>query len=309
MEKFRRWRATVAPSVCFQLIVITHGYQQEDKFPSWVHDMAQAINQQLPDPDSPEQVERSVVDLSGKIDPGGSYHFVLFDWAKVSAQPARAIDNKVLKPLHDAILFRLARLRGGRREPVSVHFIGHSRGCYVNANVIKGLAWVEQRGWIGYLHMTTLDPQGMEDGSITSNPGGIVDWADNYFQTTGFDFLTQGDPIAGALNVDLTEIVQAWKGRTITDLVDLPGRMNHSEVHDWYHWMQDWNDSQGGDDPLNGVYRDPAVLRQNGALVAEKENSSYTTRRLLYSRRPLVERFALAEHQPLRLYGSARVRA
>ncbi len=305
MQKLQKLRTRLAPAVCLQLIVITHGYRQDQEFPQWVPDMAQAMNQNFPQPDDPDKVAQSIVNFRSRTNPDGSIRFILYDWADWSRKPGAAINGLVTSRLYQEVAQRvrkIAKTNAGQR--VDVHFIGHSRGCYVNHSVLRQLSQPPTRLKLGCVHVTTLDPQGWDDGEITSNPGGIVDWAENFFQKTGSDAITEGDPIKGALNVDLTEIVKSWNGRADKKF---PGINNHSEVHDWYHWLQDWDDYASQLNRRLQLYNDGAIQEQARQLAREltDKNNHLATRLNLYANRPHINRFELPAFSTLRLFGSA----
>jgi hypothetical protein len=99
--------------------------------------------------------------------------------------------------------------------------------------VLRQLAQSPLADRIGFVQMTTLDPFARgADGVIEFNPGGLVDFADNYYQDIDAQQLEHGGPILGALNFNLSAQLADWNGRTGT-LAD------HHAVHDWYHWTID----------------------------------------------------------------------
>lgn len=194
------------------LTVITHGFTGfvPEDLPEWVPDMRNAIAQ------------RGVSD------------FILFNWTEMSGNYDDADSNEVAGRLYTEISGRLLSVHGGSLD---MHFIGHSRGAFVNMEVLRRLGTDPLVNRLGFVHMTTLDPHPLgDDGELEANPGGIVDFADNYYQTAGG--LT-GEPITGTLNFNLTSILAGWNGRHTLGSWELG---HHSEVHDWYHWTIDTKD-------------------------------------------------------------------
>lgn len=271
-----------------QLFVITHGWQPDHKFPIWAQDMALAINLCQEKPESKEAIVNSIVDLSGNDKPGHSKKFIIFDWAKEANALSIRRSSKVL---FDVVERRMRDAEG----KIDIHFIAHSRGCYINAAVIKGIQETGNDQKVGFLRMTTLDPRtivGSLDRTLTANPGNIVDWTDNYFQKAGSDPLKVEIPANGlnlhpdALNVNLTSIVKPWSGRTLKGKER--GWENHSEVHDWYHWT--WDQRDYGD-LKKTPYSDFDINKQRTTFFAEKKQGNMQTRRKLYWTSPIVENF------------------
>lgn len=207
--------------VCCQLFVIVPGRQIENVFPAWPIAMAKAINTTLASPAAETKIENSVVDLTGKVNANAADNFILFDWSSRSRDISVADDSDVAGLLATIMIKRCSDLYQKTRKPVNVHIIGHSRGCYLICAALR--RWQGYQG-IGFVQMTTLDPQSEgRDGKLESNPGGMVDWAHNYYQTLAFP---KGRQIDGALNVGLNTALRTW------DAGKDYGR--HSQVHSWY---------------------------------------------------------------------------
>lgn len=241
------------------LTVLTHGLVLTgESVPDWVYDMAVAINNHKPVSNrcvrGDETFERpnngsillSTVDLTGTVHERACPDFIIFDWHSESglSKPGTANEDHVAGRLASVIQSRLAH-----DEPLNLHFIGHSRGAYVNSDVIRRLGNDPR---IGLLQMTVLDAQAhppSTGGDGTLSVADFVDWSDNYYQTA--DVLA-GFALDGAINVDLTDLLQEWEGRPIGV------QLQHQEVHDWYHWTIDTNDSflpEYADDLLNQQQR------------------------------------------------------
>lgn len=262
------------------LFVITHGFMFVRNL-DWVFDMATAMNLRLPDAqrDSEPEIQASLVPnnylsgVFGKANPES--HFILFDWSNVSTIGGIADSPLVAGHLADVVNERIQI----ETDHVDIHFVGFSRGCYVNMEAIRQLKRKNADAKIDFLQMTTLDPQSVwgpfgTDGKLEPNPGGIVDFAENYFQQTRGPLEPAGKPILGALNVNLTKILAEWKGRT----TGVEGILwpEHDEVHDWYHWTIDTDDS-----PRAPVYADTNLFNQQETFFREQANP--VTRDLLFS--------------------------
>ena len=258
------------------LSIITHGAQPsagESDIPAWVVDMATAINERLGSPCDREQITNSRVRRADAIAsrdfsaPSNScQHFLLYDWSDVSN------DFGVADSAHVAgILAELVRHRLSTGGKLNLHFIGHSRGAYVNRSAITELNTSMDEPRIGFLQMSSLDPQPLgDDGTLDRPP--IVDYLDNYYQTFGLDGAPDfnGESIHGAnVNVDLTDVLRQWLGRPT---------FNHGEVHDWYHWTIDTDDSA-----ISPTYTDSGIVHQQQELHKEHSSNRQTTRNLLYS--------------------------
>ncbi len=271
-----------ARTLLSDLTVITHGNtgvsSLNSAFPAWVSDMALAINARMPDPCDttsdgdrngvPDTIQNARVGLAGAPPAGGCDHFLLFDWSAQSTldNPGAANEESVAGVLAAAIRDRLARLP--QNERLDLHFIGFSRGAYVNNDVIRRLGDDPRIGW---LQMTTLDAQAVgTEGTLAVLPQ--VDWADNYYQRDPLDAVN-GAVLPGAVNVAVTDAVRAWPGRS-----NLSPSPSHSEVHDWYHWTIDTDDRL----VPQIAYLDPDLVAQQAQFVREASAVLTTTRTRLY---------------------------
>lgn len=195
------------------LYVITHGLLVTGEPTVWPDDMASAIRQRF-----------------GSIDPT----ILVFDWASRSNTPSPGWAEDAGQELYARVLDYL--LRDSVDGPIDVQFIGHSRGAVVNSEAIERLYSFSALGGgslIRRLQMTMLDPH---PWSLAADPDVVVwphvDWADNYFQQNDYP---EGSIIAGAYNVNISLNVGGWNLGTI----------DHSDVHDWYHWTIDTDDTSG----------------------------------------------------------------
>lgn len=232
------------------LTVITHGFQGDAQFPLWVYDMARAINERSGNGASELQILNSKVTNTLPIfgvPPGSSRNFLLFDWSAASRLPGTANNDSVA-----GTLTRLVQNRLPSTGQIDIHFVGHSRGCYVTRAAIAQLTAADNAK-INFLQMTTLDPQAFgTDGPL--NVPANVDWADNYYQQTAGFREPAGVPISLAnVNLDLSQVLDLWPGRS-------GGFKEHSEVHDWYHWTIDLTDNN------SPFLSDKLLLRINSTI-------------------------------------------
>jgi hypothetical protein len=201
-------------------------------FPAWAYDMATAIVAKNGVYDQRDADGNGVVDIvqNARIDLSGQRQLVgagavapnvvLFDWTSVSDQAGIADSPLVTQALRNYIEQNI--------PTGDVHFIGFGRGAMVNMGVLRSLN-ANDASRILQLQVTTLDPYARgDDGALEANPGGNVDFADNYYQNINSQQVS-GSALTGALNFRLNDQLAAWNGRVGT-------AGNHQEVHDWYHW-------------------------------------------------------------------------
>ena len=226
------------------LTIITHGLRFANEVP-WVLDMATAINERN-HYGCQDRIRNSVVRLPFPATArperleGACPELFLLHWDLFQDSPANSnsVAGRFVEIIKDSI--RQSDV------PVNLHFIGHSRGAYVNYDILKRLGQeTSLLNKIDFVQMTVLDAQEgrpplvFGDGPLDANPGGIVDWTDNYYELEsvleGF-FLDRAD-----VNIDLTEALVDWP---------LLLTSNHSKVVYWYHWTIDVTDH---DDIIDGV--------------------------------------------------------
>jgi len=271
------------------LYVISHGLQPDsNQAPAWTQDMAAAISRRLDLGVGAEAIRASIQAFNAPTDapnPGASNQFLIFNWAAASGftEPGRADDPAVAGRLANMVRARAAA-NGG--QPLDVHFIGHSRGTYVTLKAVSELNTTADNAALGTVQLTLLDVQdysafGQSEAVPLVVPSN-VDFAANYFQKvdpfTGSSFIPGlrdddgimgGGVVVGALNVDLSNAVRAWSGRTD----EFP---SHSEVRDWFHWTIDINDA----DAASIRYLDPALNREQDQFVVQPDTQG---RRLIFS--------------------------
>lgn len=175
-----------------ELTVITHGLQLPASFPDWVYDLATAINDRTGYDCSSDQIRLSRreanLELFERQPTGGCKELLLFDWADESSIPDNADADHVAGRLAEFVRDRLPST-----GQINLHFIGHSRGVYVNRAAIGRLT-AEDDAKVGFIQMTTLDPQpGGGDGVLNIAPN--VNFADNYYQQTGGLLEPAGHPV------------------------------------------------------------------------------------------------------------------
>jgi hypothetical protein len=227
------------------LTIITPEWSPQ--YPNWFYDMGRAVvsrdgtfdTRDLNTDGIADAIQNSRVVWSGTPAPVGTQQkiddLILFDWFSMGDTPGTADSDPVAQALVAAIHDRLADVDSG---VLDLHFIGHGRGAYANAEVLRRLANDPLAARIGFVQMTTLDPlNDGDDGVLDSNPGGLVDFADNYYQQVPEEGNFHGALVPGALNFRLNPQMNAWAGRSNADA----GFANHQEVHDWYLWTIDSN--------------------------------------------------------------------
>lgn len=209
------------------LTIITHGFSFDGQFSAWVEDMGRAINDRAGYGCSPQQIAASRMEHSAPAaaPEQGCANLILFDWSEVSGLgfSGNADSDQVAGALASFVRARLSE-----DLPTNLHFLGHSRGAFVVRAAIGRLTG-EDLARVGWLQMTTFDPQNFGNDGVL-DVSGVVDLADNYLQRSSAGL--GGNVVPGAVNVDLTAVLEAWPGRA-------DRFAEHSEVHDWYHWTID----------------------------------------------------------------------
>lgn len=269
------------------LFVITHGFQPNtNQVPDWMQDMAGALSRRLNLGVSADAIRASIQAYDAPTtapNTGASNQFLIFNWAAISGfvNPGTADDPAVAGKLADMVRARAAA-NGG--QPLDVHFIGHSRGTYVTLAAVTALNTPADNAALGTVQVTLLDPQDYSGfGQSEAIPLVIpsnVDFAASYYQRidpflVGFipglrddDGIMGGGIVTGALNVDVTDALRTWIGRTD----EFP---SHSEVRDWFHWTIDIDDT----DSSAVRYLDPALNREQDQFLVQPDVQG---RRLVY---------------------------
>lgn len=251
------------------LTVITHGTFGSDQEPLWAIDMASAINVRDHLGFTETQINNSVVrsDAVSLAPPaGGADSFLIFDWAaKASTSSPGTADNDDVA----GQLARMIRARFPASGKLDIQLIGFDRGVYVNLAAINLLNNDADNAHIGRLQMTTLDAVYFDQGAATESQPLVVasnvDYADNYHQTA--DVLPVGEAyggaVIGAVNFNITSQLGSFP------LVPHPDTtlIAHAEVHDWYHWTIDT------DDTSSFAYRDSALVGEKSIFFAQRTTS------------------------------------
>jgi len=111
-----------------------------------------------------------------------------------------------------------------------IHMIGHSRGASL---ICEMAGYLQQKGiWVNQL--TALDPHPLLYDAPVRVFSNVL-FADNYYEKNAGN-LIQGQPVDGAHNVNLTNIVTG-EGSGLA----------HSRIHTYYHGTIDLNATTDGD--------------------------------------------------------------
>jgi hypothetical protein len=245
--------------------IITHGYELDSEYPTWVTAMADAI----PSYDSFPGTNFTVYKVTLTSDGSNFYYqwqrtngsppsvtdsgeiIIELDWSQLDGGIANDYDfsTSVIAPLVDYVIMQtnvISELNGHALAEYPIHLIGHSRGGSLMNEISRTLGtnglWID--------HLTTLDPHPLNnDGNI--DPGYPMDasatntyenvlFHDNYWQDTGLGALfgdPDGEQTAGAYNRLLSgvELDGGYNAGSIFNDSD------HSNVHLWYHGTVDLN--------------------------------------------------------------------
>lgn len=230
--------ATALNNFGASVTIITHGFDYTGRIggvQDWVDDMADAVAKRLDPTGNGASVSHYTLRVtgfnsytlnkkSGPVPGEGANQadiVVKVDWATLSHQIGTA--DEVGRQVADALL-AAATTDGTYNRALAelpLHFIGHSRGCYVNSAAIRALA---ARGvWVN--HNTTLDPEDFGADGTFGNWSNIR-FADNYYQQlAGLGQLT-GFSVSGAFEVNLSSYANFLGAGPISP---------HERVHTYYH--------------------------------------------------------------------------
>lgn len=228
-----------------QVTVITHGFQVAGGHAGleWMKQMADDIAARM-DPSSGgasvaqynlQKVlgSRPTLTLGKGPAPGtGLLHtnrmhvIVLVDWRAVSG-PLPSSNADELGAAMALVLLEAPSDGSFDRSLVELplHFIGHSRGTYVNSGIVRKLG---RRGiWVD--HVTVLDAEDyVADGRVAAWDN--IRFLDNYYQRVDPAHVLDGHSIAGAAEMDLTPYT-GFKDRYLVEGI----ASIHARVHTWYH--------------------------------------------------------------------------
>ncbi len=236
--------------------VITHGFESDSSFPSWVTAMADDIPAHPSFPGTNFTTYRisitytnayfynlSRVNGSAPSNTDSGEIIVELDWSQLSAKlfNSYASTANVSAAVAQVLMqTNLAPELGGHAlGEFPLHLIGHSRGGSLVADISRQLGlngmWVD--------HLTTLDPYPINNDGNTDFPASIVDatakltyanvlFADNYWQDLGVGVYLgdpDGEAVSGAYVRQLTDPDGGYKN---ISSISAP---EHSNVHLWYH--------------------------------------------------------------------------
>jgi hypothetical protein len=236
--------------------VITHGFESDSSFPSWVAAMADDI------PSHPAFPGTNFTTYKISITYSNAYYYNLtrvngsppsttdsgeiiveLDWSQLSANlfSSYASTMNVASAVTQVLMLTnlTPELGGHALGEFPLHLIGHSRGGSLVSEISRQLGtngiWVD--------HVTTLDPypinnDGNDDFFATvvdataKNTYANVLFADNYWQDLGVGVYLgdpDGEPVSGAYVRQLTYLPGGYWNVSATAAPD------HSNVHLWYH--------------------------------------------------------------------------
>ncbi len=246
--------------------IITHGYEDDSSFPTWVAAMADQMpsyfHYRYPSLNTNFTTYRLTLSYNGS-----SYIFsstrtngappsatesgeivIELDWSSLSGNllDSYASTYNVGWAVSQVLMLTnaIAELNGHPLTEFPIHLIGHSRG----GSLMSQICYVLGTNGIWVDHLTTLDPYPLNnDGNI--DPAAYVDasakntyanvlFADNYWQDLGVGALLgdpDGEPVAGAYVRQLFDLSGGYWNVSLLEAPD------HSNVHLWYHGTVDLN--------------------------------------------------------------------
>ncbi len=246
--------------------IITHGYEDDSSFPTWVAAMADQMpsyfHYRYPSLNTNFTTYRLTLSYNGS-----SYIFsstrtngappsatesgeivIELDWSSLSGNllDSYASTYNVGWAVSQVLMLTnaIAELNGHPLTEFPIHLIGHSRG----GSLMSQISYVLGTNGIWVDHLTTLDPYPLNnDGNI--DPAAYVDasakntyanvlFADNYWQDLGVGALLgdpDGEPVAGAYVRQLFDLSGGYWNVSLLEAPD------HSNVHLWYHGTVDLN--------------------------------------------------------------------
>lgn len=131
----------------FTVAAVTHGYQADGVYPTWVTDTTNALI-------------------------ANGYDIAIpIDWAQASSYPANGLATLAAQGMTQAVTTALPALGLGPNDVVDIHLIGHSRGSGVvsqSANFLGGPTSASRpaASKAGLLKLTLLDPHPAANGPV-----------------------------------------------------------------------------------------------------------------------------------------------
>lgn len=247
----------LVPSLCLAggVTVITHGFEADSTYPTWITSMADAIPRYARFPGTNFTTYRLTLTYNGTayiissartngVPPSATDSgeiIVELDWSQLSGDvfddyaSTYGVAFAASRALMQTNL--ISELNGHALAEFPIHLAGHSRGGSLMADLSRQLGtngvWVD--------HLTTLDPYPVNNDGNTTFPATITDapasntyatvlFADNYWQNLGAGYVF-GDPDGERVN-----------GAYVRQLTSLSGGYDndHSNVHLWYHGTVVW---------------------------------------------------------------------
>jgi hypothetical protein len=258
--------ANPQPAPAAGVTIITHGFELDTSYPTWVTAMADAIPGYLQSrfPNMDDTCSTYKLTIAA---PNGDYEFspptrtngsppsatasgeiiIELDWSAVSGEVLDdyAGTSNVAAFVTQILLATnsFPELNGRPAIEFPIHLAGHSRGGSLMAQISYDLGtngvWTD--------HLTTLDPYPLNNDGNDDFPATVVDapaqytyatvlYADNFWQDLGAG-VYGGDPVgeavAGAYVRQLEDLSGGYWNVSSEDAPD------HSNVHLWYHGTVD----------------------------------------------------------------------
>jgi hypothetical protein len=235
--------------------IITHGFEADSTYPTWISSVADAIPKYARFPGTNFTTYRMTMTYNGTA--------YVITAARANGAPASATDSgeiiveldwsQLSSDVFDnyastyAVAFAasqalaqtnfISEMNGHALAEFPLHLVGHSRGGSLVSDISRQLGtngiWVD--------HLTTLDPYPLNNDGNFNFPATVTDasanntfatvlFADNYWQNLGAGYAF-GDPDGERVN-----------GAYVRQLTSLSGGYNndHSNVHLWYHGTVVW---------------------------------------------------------------------